>query len=248
MCLCRHVATFLNLQNFRPLIGFECGAKLRDHLLARGQMRFLCIQNPKDGIPLQRRHQQLDSEHLGRLHRRRYRSDDRLHADDLTGNRFRDTARDKKRRKLIEGGALQAKRSKPLDPGGVLCADAVDSDFVEFTGLPPRQDRKRQDVPEWKPEIIHEHLVQRAGRPPLGFGKKSIDVSCAGLEVDIRAKVLDEQIELILVPRNEGLSIFRDLPDLVGDGADRKMSSTRFRVAALRDVAVSRRSSVSTHS
>ena len=55
MCLCRHVTTFLNLQNFRPLIGFECGAKLRNHLLARGQMRFLYIQNPKDGIPLQRR-------------------------------------------------------------------------------------------------------------------------------------------------------------------------------------------------
>ncbi len=56
--------------------------------------------------------------------------------------------------------------------------------------------------------------MQPTRRPPLGFGKKSIDVSCAGLEVDIRAKVLDEQIELILVPRNEGLSIFRDLLDL----------------------------------
>jgi hypothetical protein len=44
------------LQDFRPLIGFECGAKLRNHLLARWQMRFLYIQNSKEGIPLERRH------------------------------------------------------------------------------------------------------------------------------------------------------------------------------------------------
>ena len=56
--------------------------------------------------------------------------------------------------------------------------------------------------------------MQPAGRPPLGFGKKSIDVSCAGLEVDIRAKVLDEQIKLIIVLCNEGLCIFCDLLDL----------------------------------
>jgi hypothetical protein len=52
----RHGATFLGLQNFRPLIGFECGAKLRNHLLARWQMRFLYIQNSDDGISLQCRY------------------------------------------------------------------------------------------------------------------------------------------------------------------------------------------------
>ena len=44
------------LQDFKLLIGILCGAKLRDHILARWQMRFLNVQNPKDGVFLQRRH------------------------------------------------------------------------------------------------------------------------------------------------------------------------------------------------
>ncbi len=49
-------ATISGLQNFRPLICFERGAKLRDHHRACRQMRFLCIEDPKESSLFERRH------------------------------------------------------------------------------------------------------------------------------------------------------------------------------------------------
>ncbi|OIQ70603.1 hypothetical protein GALL_477830 [mine drainage metagenome] len=118
-----------------------------------------------------------------------------------------------KRSRLTESSALQVEGSKSIDAGGILRANAVDLYLIEFPGFPPWHYWKRHNVPEGKPEIVHQQFTHRSGGPVPGFSKKNVDVRRAGVEIEIRAEALDERINLIPVPRDKRLRIFPYLSD-----------------------------------
>src|SRR5262249_46077344 len=104
-----------------------------------------------------------------------------------------------KRGEMTEANALQAFNA--VESGkraGILRADPVDQNLVQFANLTSTRHREGQHVPERKSEIIDKHLPARL-RMPLGRIERSqeiVDFTRARTEVDLDGELLDQTVEL----------------------------------------------------
>src|SRR5262249_37362841 len=130
-----------------------------------------------------------------------------------------------KRGEMAEPNTLQAldtvESAKRMD---VLRTDAVDQNLVELAQLARARHRERQYVPEWKAEIIDQHLASRI-RMPLGRIERRqqiVELAGARIEIDLGGQSFDQPIDLVDVLLHESRRKGFEMLDLRGRGRGRK--------------------------
>src|SRR5262245_11761370 len=113
---------------------------------------------------------------------------------------------------MAEANALQAFNAvESGERAGILRADPVDQNLVEFANLARTRHREGQHVPEGKAEIIDKYLPARL-RMPLGRIERSqqiVDFTRARTEVDLDGELLDQTVELgdVLLHKAGGIDL-----------------------------------------
>src|SRR4029453_1639197 len=107
---------------------------------------------------------------------------------------------------MAEANALQAldavESAKRMD---ILRADAVDENLVELAQLAGTRHREGQYVPEWKAEIIDQHLASRI-HVPLAWIERCqqiVELAGARIEIDLGSQSFDQPIDLVDVLLHE---------------------------------------------
>src|SRR5262249_45308135 len=200
-------------------------AKAGDELLAAGEMGFLGGENRSEPPLLERQH--IDP--IG------FAIDPRRVAHDVDEPIKRMQAAEKiivfavgtrqKRGEMAEPNTLQAldtvESAKRMD---VLRTDAVDQNLVELAQLARARHRERQYVPEWKAEIIDQHLASSI-RMPLGRIERRqqiVELAGARIEIDLGGQSFDQPIDLVDVLLHESRRKGFEMLALRGRGRGRK--------------------------
>src|SRR5262249_61358548 len=104
---------------------------------------------------------------------------------------------------------------------GILGTDAVNQNLVvELAELARTRHRERQHVPEWKAEIVDQHLASCI-RMPLGRIERRqqiVELAGAGIEIDFGGQSLDQAIDLVDMLRHEPRREGFEMLDLRGRG------------------------------
>src|SRR5262249_45551814 len=96
---------------------------------------------------------------------------------------------------------------------GILRTDAVDENLVELAELARARHRERQHVPEWKTEVVDQHLAPCTRMPLDRIERRQQIVELAGarIKIDFGGQSLDPAIDPAdlwpPVPRREGFEI-----------------------------------------
>src|SRR6516162_9396834 len=129
------------------------------------------------------------------------------------------------RGEMTEPDAFQAldaiESAKRVD---ILRTDTVDQNLVELAELARTRHRERQHVPEWKAEIVDQHLASRI-RMPLGRIERRqqiVELAGARIEIDLGGQSFDQPINLADVLLHESRRKGFEMLDLRRRGRGRE--------------------------